>query len=464
MSIIIASTMSDSGKSFVTTGLVRILNAKPLKIQNMSLNSISTWDGGEIAFIQAYQAIGAGIRPERYMNPILLKPMGKGVEVVFMGYSLGIMNGKEYYTLANNTLWSKISPYLNDDLVIEAAGGIGEPNFIDRDITAIKVMKERGIPAILVLDIDRGGAFSSAYGTYMMLPQSVRENIKGFIINKFRGEESFLYDAIKWLEQKTNMRYLGYIPFLDEIPIMPEDSMNVYNFGEGDVEVAIIAYPYMSNFNEFYALSKSNTHVRFVRKPKEITKADLVILPGSRNTLESLKWLADRGFIDYLRKSKNVLGVCGGFQIMGKRLVDPYGIETGNPTEYNGLGIFDMDVYYEKIKTVSLTEGISDYGKIDGYEIRRGVIKYGSEKPLLEIVSRNGERVSVKDGVYKSNFVGLSVHGSLFSDGMKNLLNEFNIKIHSETMVSEIQQQALLVERTLRKYLHIDEIVDIYKE
>ena len=199
--------MSDSGKSFLTTGLVRILNSKPLKIQNMSLNSISTWDGGEIAFIQAYQAIGAGLRPERYMNPILLKPMGKGVEVIFMGRSLGVMKGDEYYELANKVLWEEIRPLLSDDFIIEAAGGLGEPNFIDKDLTAIRVIKEKNIPVILVLDIDRGGAFASAYGTYMLLPESIRSNLKGFIINKVRGEEKFLYDAIKWLEEKTGMKY-----------------------------------------------------------------------------------------------------------------------------------------------------------------------------------------------------------------------------------------------------------------
>ncbi|MEM4884809.1 MAG: cobyric acid synthase [Saccharolobus sp.] len=462
MSLIVASTMSDSGKSFLTTGLVRILNSKPLKIQNMSLNSISTWDGGEIAFIQAYQAIGAGLRPERYMNPILLKPMGKGVEVIFMGRSLGVMKGDEYYDLANKVLWEEIRPLLSDDFIIEAAGGLGEPNFIDKDLTAIRVIKEKNIPVILVLDIDRGGAFASAYGTYMLLPESIRSNLKGFIINKFRGEEKFLYDAIKWLEEKTGMKYLGYIPFLEDISIMPEDSMNIHNFGEGDVEVAIIAYPYMSNFNEFYALKKSNSRVYFAKNPKEISRADLVILPGSKNTLESLVWLEKRGFIPYL-KNKKILGICGGFQILGKKLIDPYGIETGFPSEFNGLGIFDFDVYYRKEKTVSITKAISDFGQIEGYEIRRGVIKYKGEKPLLKIIERNGEKVSIDDGAYNGNSIGLSIHGSLFSEGGKMIMKEMGIEIYSSSMIEEIQNQAREVEMILRKYVYIDEIAEIYK-
>ncbi|TRM76345.1 cobyric acid synthase [Sulfolobus sp. A20-N-F6] len=464
MSIIVASTMSDSGKSFITAGLVKILNSKPLKVQNMSLNSISTHDGGEIAFIQAYQAIGSRITPERFMNPILLKPMGNGIEVVYMGESLGIMKGEEYYDLANNKLWLKISEYLKrNDLVIEAAGGLGEPNFIHKDITAIKVMKELKIPAILVLDIDRGGAFSSAYGTFMMLPDSIRSNLKGFIINKFRGDERFLFDAIKWLEEKTGMKYLGYIPYLEESPIMPEDSMNIYDIGDGDKEVAIIAYPYMSNFNEFYAFKKSNAHVYFAKKPKEIVKADLVILPGSRNTLESLNWLVSKGFIDYI-KNKRVLGICGGFQILGRKILDPYGIESGKPSEYNGLGIFDFNVYYDKRKIVSMTKAISNFGEIEGYEIRRGIIRYQDEKPIIEIVSRNNMKVSVFDGAYNNNFIGLSIHGSLFSEGGKKLLKELSdIEVYSSSMNQEIQSQVSLIETLLNKYLHLDEIMEIYK-
>jgi adenosylcobyric acid synthase (glutamine-hydrolysing) (EC 6.3.5.10) len=374
--------MSDSGKSFVTAGLVRLLGGIPFKSQNMSLNSFPSEEGGEIAFIQAFQAIGAGLKPKSYMNPILLKPASSGkIEVIFFGKSLGNLRPEVYYEMIPS-FWDKIKESIKENYVIEAAGGI-EPNFMERDLTAFLPMKE-GIPAVLVLDIDRGGAFSSAYGVYQMLPPSVRNSLKGFIINKFRGSPSLLENAIKWLTERTEMKFLGVIPYFDEELILPEDSMNIKDFGEGgETNIAIINYPYISNFNEFFALLKSNASVRFVNNPKKLRKDDIVILPGSKNTYESLVWLKERGFLEEIKK-RQVLGVCGGFQIMGRKLIDPFGIESGEPREYDGLGIFDFVVKFEEEKVVSASEGLLQDGSIiKGYEIRRGRIVYeGNDKPL----------------------------------------------------------------------------------
>ena len=451
MAIIIASTMSDSGKSTVTASIVKLLGLTPMKIQNMSLNSFPTMDGGEIAFIQAYQAFAKGIEPERYMNPILLKPAGKGIEVIFFGNPLGIFSAEDYYSKIEN-FWEKIRSYIRRDLVIESAGGI-EPNFIEKDLTMIRIVKEFQIPVILVLDIDRGGAFTSALGAYYTLPESVRRNLKGFIINKFRGEEKLLLPAIRWLEERTGMKYLGYLPYFEEPPIMQEDSMNIYEIGEGEIEVGVIAYPYMSNFNEFYPFSKSNAHLRFIKKPSQLSKADLVILPGSRNTLESLSWLAERGFLDLLKK-KPVLGICGGFQIMGKKLIDPYGLEAGFPTEFSGIGIFDIEVRFEKEKIIA--RSWSDL-RIDGYEIRRGRIKFLSEKPLFTIIRRGYNEVKVEDGVLKGDKVGYSIHGSLFSEGGKKLLNEiFGIKIYASSLQEEIRGQAEKLSKEFKEHIDID--------
>ena len=451
MAIIIASTMSDSGKSTVTASIVKLLGLTPMKIQNMSLNSFPTMDGGEIAFIQAYQAFAKGVEPERYMNPILLKPAGNGIEVIFFGNSLGVFSAEDYYSRIE-TFWEKIKPFIKNDVIIESAGGI-EPNFIEKDLTMVKIIKEFKIPVILVLDIDRGGAFTSALGAYYTLPESVRKNLKGFIINKFRGEEKLLLPAIKWLEERTGMKYLGYLPYFEDPPIMQEDSMNIYEIGEGEIEVGIIAYPYMSNFNEFYPFSKSNAHLRFIRKPSQLSKVDLVILPGSRNTLESLSWLVNRGFIDYIKR-KPVLGICGGFQIMGKRLIDPYGLEAGFATEFSGLGIFDIEVRYEKEKIVA--RSWSDL-EVDGYEIRRGRINFSEEKPLLTIIKRGYEKVEVKDGVLKGDKLGYSIHGSLFSEGGKKLLSDlFGIKIYSSSLQEEIKEQAERLSKAFKEYIDVD--------
>lgn len=369
MAIIISSSMSDSGKSLVTSALVRHFRGIPFKAQNMSLNSYPTHDGGEIAFIQAFQAMGSGLQPERFMNPILLKPSGKGIEVIFWGESQGNFSPNEYYSRLT-TYWEKIRSSVREDMVVESAGGLGEPNFMERDITGFKLMQE-GIQAILVLDIDRGGAFASAFGIYQMLPSSVRDKLRGFIINKFRGDEKLLEPAISWLESKTSMKYLGIIPYDDRLRIMAEDSMNVSDLGDGELEVDVVAYPYMSNFNEFHVFEKSNARLRFVTRPSHLSKADLIILPGTRNTKLSLSWLVERGFTEVLRR-KPVLGVCGGFQIMGKTLHDPYGLEAGEPSSYEGLNLLPINVRFRRNKVVSLSLGESEYGLIRGYEIRRG--------------------------------------------------------------------------------------------
>ena len=461
MAIIISSSMSDSGKSLVTSALVRHFRGIPFKAQNMSLNSYPTHDGGEIAFIQAFQAMGSGLQPERFMNPILLKPSGKGIEVIFWGESQGNFSPNEYYSRLT-TYWEKIRPSVREDMVVESAGGLGEPNFMERDITGFKLMQE-GIQAILVLDIDRGGAFASAFGIYQMLPSSVRDKLRGFIINKFRGDEKLLEPAISWLESKTSMKYLGIIPYDDRLRIMAEDSMNVSDLGDGELEVDVVAYPYMSNFNEFHVFEKSNARLRFVTRPSHLSKADLIILPGTRNTKLSLSWLVERGFTEVLRR-KPVLGVCGGFQIMGKTLHDPYGLEAGEPSSYEGLNLLPINVRFRRNKVVSLSLGESEYGLIRGYEIRRGEIEYIEGKPLLLITKRNHEHVEIYDGSRNGRHVGLSVHGSLFSEGGKRILEDFGIKLRAGSIEEEISTSVDKVYQLLRDTLDLDIIDQIYRD
>ncbi len=459
MAIIISSPMSDSGKSFAVTALANALKATPFKAQNMSLNSYPSDEGGEIAFIQAFQAIGAGLRPRNFMNPVLLKPSGKGIEVIAYGRSLGNFKAEEYYRLIPD-LWKKVKNSVSQDMVIESAGGLAEPNFMERDISGFLLMKELNVPAILVLDIDRGGAFASAFGVYNILPPSVRGLLKGFILNKFRGDEKFLEEGIKWLESRTGMKYLGYVPYLEESPIMPEDSMNVREIGFGERRVSVVAYPYMSNFNEFYAFLKSNATVRFVTRPSQLEGSDLVILPGTRNTYQSLAWLKERGFVEALKRYP-LLGICGGFQIMGKRLLDPFGIETGEPREYQGLGIFGINVRFEQEKVVALSEG---KGEVDvkGYEIRRGRIEYVDEKPLYVIYRRNNVEVNVDDGAMKGDKIGTSVHGSLFS-GFRKALEDFGIKIWANTLEEEIVEMANKAKKAFMEKVDFNAIEEIYK-
>jgi len=458
VAVIISSPMSDSGKSFFVSTLSNILRGIPFKAQNMSLNSFPSDEGGEIAFIQAFQAIGSGLSPKSFMNPVLLKPSGKSVEVIVFGNSLGNFSPGEYYSIIKK-LWSKIKNIITDNMIIEAAGGLGEPNFLNRDISGFLIMKELKIPTILILDIDRGGAFASAFGIYKMFPTSVRGLLKGFIINKFRGEEKYLEKAIAWLENKTKMKYLGYVPYLEENPIMPEDSMNIKDIGDGEKKVSIIAYPYMSNFNEFYALYKSNSNVKFVYKPSQLKNSDLVILPGTKNTYKSILWLKERNFIDEIRKYP-ILGICGGFQLMGKKLVDPYGLEAENITEYPGLNIFDIKTIFDKNKVVSLSEGKGDV-RIEGYEIRRGKIHYENERPLFYITKRNKVSVEIPDGAKKDDKMGLSLHGSLFSSFSREL-EDYGIKIFSGSMKEEIENMVQKNVKIIKENIDVDRIDDIY--
>ncbi|MEM0174094.1 MAG: cobyric acid synthase, partial [Sulfolobaceae archaeon] len=287
---LIASTMSDSGKSLLVSGLAKILKMRPLKFQNMSLNSFPSKENEEIAFIQAFQAIGANQDLDTDLNPVLLKPSGNGkVEVILFGRSMGIFSYEMYYDMIE-TIWKKIRENLAivDDRIVEGAGSIGEPNFLNIDISSILPSIYYDLPIILILDVERGGAFASAYGVYNMLPPSLRSKLKGFIINKFRGNYKLLEPAVKWLEERTNMKYLGYIPYIEENIIMAEDSMNIHNVNSGSYRIGVIAYPYMSNFNEFSAFEGSNASLEFIRNPEILKGYDIIILPGSKNTLESL--------------------------------------------------------------------------------------------------------------------------------------------------------------------------------
>jgi len=446
--------MSDSGKSMVTAALVKLFHGTPFKAQNMSLNSYPTKDGGEISFIQAYQAMGSGLSPERIHNPVLLKPSPGGVEVVLMGSSIGLFKPGGYYDWVSKA-WTYVRESVRDTSVIEGAGGIAEPNFMDRDLSGFLMAKELKLPIVLVLDIDRGGAFASAYGAYSMFPPSLRDQLKGFIINKFRGDPVLLQPAIDWLSEKTGMKHFGTIPYADDFDIMAEDSMNVKEFGDGSFNVSIVSYPYMSNFNEFQALSKSNASVRFVRKPSQAKTSDLIILPGTKSSYASLKWLIERGFSDVI-KSKPVLAICGGFQMLGRKLVDPYGLESP-VSQFDGLGLLDVDVIYDKKKRVKLVRGRGPFGEVTGYEVRRGSIIYHSTSPLLDLDD-------AKDGAYEGQIMALSVHGSLYSEFGRNAVKEFGLRIWASSLEDEVKTQIEFLSRRVKEEVDVEGLRALWEE
>ncbi|MGC8598068.1 MAG: cobyric acid synthase, partial [Thermocladium sp.] len=353
----IVSTSSNSGKTVIVTAIVHALSRRarvaPFKAQNMSLNSYPAVDGGEVAVAQAMQAYAAGVEPVTAMNPVLLKPLGDDrSEVIIRGRPFSI-NGFREYSASILDKWRIVREAIDElrmgfDVVVgEGAGSAFEPNI--RDVTNFRAAEYLGSDVYVVLDIDRGGAFTSALGLMASIPPRWRRLVKGFIINRFRGDEGLLEGAVKWLRERTGKRVVGIIPWMDVHRLWPEDSESMEGFGSGPLDVAVVAYPWISNFNEFHALSlEPDVGVRFVRSGS-LGEPDLIILPGSRNVPASLEWLRRTGLEAQLRRvlgSSLVLGICGGFQLMATKISDPLGVEGGAPGHYRGLGLGDFAVTY----------------------------------------------------------------------------------------------------------------------
>jgi adenosylcobyric acid synthase len=453
MNIYLVSTMSDSGKTVIVAALLRILRsrgfrASPFKAQNMSLNSYPSIEGGEIALAQAMQAYVAGLMPSVYHNPILIKPMSVDkAEYIILGRPRVQLTFNQYLTegwlrsLAIRSVRRSIERLVSDyDIVVgEGAGSAYEPNLAGRDLANFRPAEWLGASVFVVLDIDRGGSFIHGLGLMRALPPRWRKLVRGFIINKFRGDERLLDSAIKWLEDKTGKPVLGVLPYVDDLWLWPEDSMDLRPIGNGPLDIALIAYPYISNFNDLYPLVlEDDVTVRIVRSPKELGEPHLVILPGSKNVVASVEWMRRVGMDEALRRvrgSSVILGICGGFQALGRVLSDPHGIEAGIPGSYHGLGFVDVNTVYGVEKVVSLSRAVGLVNGIEGvevrgYEIHRGVPQYVGDKPLVLIRERNGRSVEQFDGVFREGdlVVGITLHDSLgdssFRDFVLNIARE----------------------------------------
>jgi adenosylcobyric acid synthase len=447
VNVFIVSTMSDSGKTVIVSALLRILSTRgfhvsPFKAQNMSLNSYPSIEGGEIALAQAMQAYVAGVKPSIYHNPVLIKPMSSTkAEYIILGKSRAQLLFNEYLNngairrLAINAVKASIRKLTEDfDLVIgEGAGSAYEPNLVSRDIANFRPAEWLRANVFVVLDIDRGGSFIQGLGLMSSLPPRWRKLVKGFIINKFRGDEKLLGTAIKWLEKKTGKPVLGVLPYVDDLWLWPEDSMDLRPIGNGPLDIALIAYPYVSNFNDIYSLIlEDDVTVRIVRSPRELGEPHLIILPGSKNVVASLEWMRRVGLDKALMKFKGsavILGICGGFQAMGKVLSDPYGLEAGTPGNYDGLGLINVNTIYGADKIVSLSRAVGLRGEIEGveisgYEIHRGVPQYVGDDPLIVIRERNGRYVEQKDGVFREEdlMIGITLHDSLGDPIFRNFV------------------------------------------
>ncbi|AAT43397.1 cobyric acid synthase [Picrophilus oshimae] len=417
----VLGTSSDSGKSTLATAFCRILKdlgyrVSPFKAVNMSLNSIAIKDGSEIARAQWVQAMAAGAEPSAYMNPVLLKPEGHHKsQVIILGRSIGSMGINDYYNYINKNakIIKESIDFLSnkyDVIISEGAGSPAEINLAGRDFANIYVSSLYNTPAILVADIDRGGVFASIYGTINLMQRS--DLLKYYIINKMRGDQSLLYPGIERIEELTGKKCLGIVPYID-LKLPGEDSLD-YNFS-GSGSIGIVRYPYMENYSDFDPLI-FNEKAFYIKNKEDLKRCDVIILPGSKDVFHDLEYINSNGIADSIKRcsgEKMIIGICGGYQMLGKRINDASGVESDG-VSIPGLGLLDIETYYNKTKTTGSVKyrfaenQLKINGSGTGYEIHYGSIVKNNEMPLL--ITDHGPEGSVSSN---GMVIGTNVHGIL---------------------------------------------------
>ncbi|ASJ06897.1 cobyric acid synthase [Thermococcus pacificus] len=422
--LMVQGTSSGAGKSLLVTALCRIFSnlgydVVPFKSQNMSLNSAPSIEGGEISRAQYLQAIACRKRPSVKFNPILLKPEGKmRSQVVFMGKPIGSVSAKDYMLSRKEELFKKAMKVLDelkeghDLVIIEGAGSPVEINLKDYDIANMRVAKHADAKVILVTDIDRGGSFASIVGTMELLSEEERELVMGFVFNKFRGDASLLRPGFDYLEKRYGKPTLGVVPYVEH-RLPEEDSLAEFPKVKGELHIQIIKLPHISNFTDFEPLHWANG-VDYVTKAEEIT-GDVIIIPGSKNTVEDLLWMRENGIEDAIlqahREGAFVVGICGGFQMLGREIIDEVESKRGN---VKGIGLLPAKTVFTRKKRTNHLKANVLWGPaggmgVEGYEIRMG--RSLSERPFSVITSVNGAKTFEPEGAIGERAFGTYLHG-----------------------------------------------------
>jgi adenosylcobyric acid synthase len=479
--LMVMGTASDVGKSVVVTALGRSfartgISVAPFKSQNMSNNAAVCADGGEIGRAQAVQAEACGLQPSVDMNPVLLKPESElGCQVVIAGRPRFHMKARDHESYRSRAWPEIVASYerlarKHDLIVIEGAGGAAEINLRDRDIVNWAIAELADAPVLLVSDIDKGGALASIVGTIELIAPAERRRIAGILINKFRGDITLLEPGLKLLEERTGVPVLGVLPYQHELGIAQEDSAGLegrpIRVNTAAVSVGVVRLPRISNFTDFEALeTEADIALHYVSDPLAAPAVDVLVLPGSKNTVADLSWLRECGWEDYivrhLRRSGWILGVCGGYQMLGTRIVDPDGVESFRPIT-TGLGLLDIETIFEsgkiteRISGVHLPTGLA----IEGYEIHSGRISGVNASNALFKVRRSGaDGAEIFDGASSGDgrIIGTTIHGLFDSAAFRR---NFIDNVRSSKGLSPLGTTAV-AEAKDERFAAFDRIADV---
>lgn len=497
--IMLQGTASDVGKSVLVAGLCRIfyqdgLRTAPFKSQNMALNSGITPEGKEMGRAQIFQAEAAGIVPDVRMNPVLLKPTSdRKAQVVLMGQVATDMDAVSYHEYKPRLREQILSVYTSlaqefDVLVLEGAGSPAEINLRDRDIVNMGMAEMAQCPVILVADIDRGGVFASIYGTLALLHEHERARVKGVIINKFRGDVALLNPGIEQIESLTGVPVLGVMPWLD-VDLEDEDGVALQKgkylrTEKRDINIAVVQIPHISNFTDFNALAaQPDVRVRYVRHPQELVDVDLVILPGSKNTLGDLVWLRESGMAHAVLQAHQqnipIVGICGGYQMLGETIIDE--VESGLGT-LPGLGLLDTVTHFAQRKTTTqvtatMSSILPDWLSaasglpVRGYEIHMGETTLNGDcLPVMQL-QKHGENVADGAVTADGRAFGTYLHGLFDSDdftrALVNGLRERKGLVPLDPTFQYAQyksQQFDLLADAMRQHIDIEKIYTIMQQ
>lgn len=482
--IMVQGTASDVGKSVICTALCRILandglRVAPFKSQNMALNSYITEDGGEIGRAQGVQAEAARTIATTDMNPVLLKPKGEMVsEVIVHGKHFTNTDAVTYREQLVEMLMPKVRESLSrlsasyDVLVLEGAGSPAEINLKQRDIANMRMAHETDAAVILVADIERGGVFASLVGTLMLLDEEEKARVKGIIINKFRGMKELLDSGVKWLEEYTNIPVLGVIPHID-VQIEAEDSMALSSLRlkkpkteEFPIDVAVICFPRISNFTDIDPLmDEPNVGVRFVKSVSELGNPTLIILPGTKNTLEDYEWMEKTGLAAAVRRlaqrGSYIFGICGGYQMLGETLIDEQAIEADGRS-MKALGLLPIEtVFVPEKQTVQVSGQLATGEEVTGYEIHLGRTRATQMlKPFVQLHDGRTDGVRSNDDHLIGTYLHGIFHNRVFTRNyFNNIRKEMGLALIEGEVQSEEErrEQAYdMLDRHVRQHLDME--------